>query len=172
MDTQTLFPVARIAVALAGSAAAYAFYSMIRRWHAEPERQDRLLLGVYVSTRLGFWLLFAIYLRRFVTTSDPRAYLPMLDHFLRGDTPIRDFYYVRSAPDAVHDSFLPTFRAQPRRCFIVCNRGRSSGVAVLRKVCRITPATRANGSQMDARSAGAVPTESRNPVLERNSGLQ
>jgi hypothetical protein len=55
--------------------------------------KDRLLIGIYVLSRAGVWLMFALFLRHFVTTSDPLFYIPMLEHFLLGEIPVRDFFY-------------------------------------------------------------------------------
>jgi hypothetical protein len=53
-----------------------------------------LLAFSYIASRLGLWLIFAIYMQRYVTSSDPRLYyMPMLEHFLAGDVPIREFFY-------------------------------------------------------------------------------
>jgi hypothetical protein len=88
----TLF--VRIAGPLAASILAYWFWQYVRKTHANPARQDRLLVLTYVLSRVGIWLIFAIYLQQFISSSDPRLYyIPQLEHFLRGEIPIRDFYY-------------------------------------------------------------------------------
>jgi len=56
--------------------------------------KDRLLIIVYVVSRVSLWLIFALFLQHFVTSSDPRGfYIPQLEHFLSGEIPVRDFYY-------------------------------------------------------------------------------
>src|SRR5205823_6484862 len=88
----TLF--ARITGPLAASVLAYVFWRHIKDRNGSSRREDALLLIGYVGSRLGLWLIFAIYLQDYVKTSDPRLYYtPMLDHLLAGDVPIRDFFY-------------------------------------------------------------------------------
>jgi len=85
---------ARVATPLAVSALAYLFWRYVRRRVDFQGRKDALLLVAYAVTRLGIWLLFAVYMQHYVTSSDPRLfYTPQLEHFLAGDVPIRDFYY-------------------------------------------------------------------------------
>ena len=56
--------------------------------------KDRLLIIVYVVSRVSLWLIFALFLQHCVTSSDPRGfYIPQLEHFLSGEIPVRDFYY-------------------------------------------------------------------------------
>src|SRR5439155_3334948 len=56
--------------------------------------KDRLLIVIYVLSRVGLWLIFALFLQHFVTSSDSRLfYIPQLEHFLSGEVPVRDFYY-------------------------------------------------------------------------------
>jgi len=59
----------------------------------ESTTKDRLLIGIYVLSRAGVWLMFALFLRHLVTSSDPILYIPMLEHFLSGEVPVRDFFY-------------------------------------------------------------------------------
>jgi hypothetical protein len=85
---------ARIMAPLAASGLAYVFWRHIRNRRGSQKRQDALLIVTYIASRLGVWLLFAVYMQDYVTTSDPRLfYTPQLEHFLAGDMPIRDFYY-------------------------------------------------------------------------------
>ncbi len=56
--------------------------------------KDRLLIAIYVLSRVGSWLMFTLFLQRYVTASDPQIfYIPQLEHFLLGEVPVRDFYY-------------------------------------------------------------------------------
>jgi hypothetical protein len=55
--------------------------------------KDRLLIIIYVLSRVGLWLMFTLFLQHSVTSSDPVFYRPMLEHFLSGKVPVRDFYY-------------------------------------------------------------------------------
>jgi len=88
----TLF--ARITGPLIASLLAYVFWRYIRNRHGPEKRQDTLLIITYSATRLGLWLIFAIYMQEYVTSSDPRLYYtPILEHFLAGEVPIRDFFY-------------------------------------------------------------------------------
>ena len=88
----TLF--VRIIGPLAGAVIAYLFWHFIKSQHSFAGRQDTLLLVTYLVSRLGIWLLFAAYMRHYVTTSDPILYYtPMLEHFLAAEVPIRDFFY-------------------------------------------------------------------------------
>ena len=83
----TLF--ARIVGPLAASVLAYLFWRYIKNQRGS----DVLLIVTYAGSRLGLWLLFALYLQDYVTSSDPRLYYtPMLEHFLAGEVPIRDFF--------------------------------------------------------------------------------
>lgn len=84
----------RIAVPLAGSIVAYAFWRFIKSRADCQGRKDALLVFTYIVSRLVTWLIFAIYMQDYVTSSDPRLYyMSQLEHFLAGDIPIRDFYY-------------------------------------------------------------------------------
>jgi len=88
----TLF--ARVAVPLAGSVVAYLLWRFIKSRDERPGRKDALLVLTYIVSRLGTWLIFAICLQDYVTSSDPRSYyMAQLEHFLAGNIPIRDFYY-------------------------------------------------------------------------------
>ncbi len=90
--TLTLF--ARVAGPLAVSLLAYVFWRLVRSRHDSPGQADTMLVVTYIVSRVGLWLIFALYAQRYVTSSDPRLfYTPMLRHFLAGDTPIRDFFY-------------------------------------------------------------------------------
>ena len=92
LNNLTLF--ARIAYPLAASVLAYIFWRYMRSRHCCQGREDRLLVVSYIASRLGLWLVFAIYLQRYSVSSDARLfYKPMLDHFLTGDVPIREFFY-------------------------------------------------------------------------------
>src|SRR5262249_5100019 len=91
--TSSIFFV-RIAFALAASILAYFLWRYIRGLPSYPRRENASLVAIYLGSRLGLWLIFTVYLQRYVTTSDPRLfYTRQLEHFLAGDTPIRDFYY-------------------------------------------------------------------------------
>jgi hypothetical protein len=86
--------VGRVLGPLAVSVAAYLVYRHVRSGDGHQRRDGRLLSVIYVTSRLGLWLVFAIYAQQYVTSSDPRSnYTPMLEHLLAGDTPIRDFFY-------------------------------------------------------------------------------
>src|SRR5262245_25268686 len=88
----TLF--VRITGPLATSGLAYVFWLYIKNRHGSEGQQNALLIVTYTASRLGLWLLFAIYMQNYVTTSDPRLfYIPILDHVLARDIPIRDFFY-------------------------------------------------------------------------------
>src|SRR5262245_48573919 len=94
MSFTNLILLARIVGPLAASGLAYVFWRYINNRHRAEERQDALLVVTYIASRLGLWLIFAIYAQRYVTSSDPRLYYtPILEHFLAGDIPIRDFFY-------------------------------------------------------------------------------
>jgi|GEM_PF-5618341 len=84
----------RVAIALTALILAYCFWRYINNCHDHQGRADRLLVVAYASSRLGLWLLFALFMQRYVTSSDPKLfYTPMLKNFLAGDTPIREFFY-------------------------------------------------------------------------------
>jgi hypothetical protein len=56
--------------------------------------KDRLLIVLWVLSRVGGWLIFTLFLQRFVTSSDPQLfYARHLEDFLSGGVPVRDFYY-------------------------------------------------------------------------------
>jgi hypothetical protein len=88
----TLF--VRVAGPLVVSVLAYGLWRHARHRHGRGGLADRTLILVYSVSRLGLWLIFALYAQDYVTGSDPRLfYRPMLEHFLAGDIPIRDFFY-------------------------------------------------------------------------------
>jgi hypothetical protein len=94
MRFTSLFLYSRIIIPMAASGLAFAFWRYVSNQNGDEKRQNALLIVTYGASRLGVWLLFAIYLQDYVTTSDPRLfYTPQLEHFLGGDIPIRDFYY-------------------------------------------------------------------------------
>jgi hypothetical protein len=102
----TLF--ARITGPLAVSVLAYLFWRYISTRHGYDQKKDAILIVTYIASRLGLWLLFAIYMQDYVTSSDPRLYYtPMLEHFLAGDVPIRDFFTLY-APFLI-PSILPSY---------------------------------------------------------------
>src|SRR5262249_5630676 len=79
---------------LVSSVLAYALWRYIKNRSDHHSRVDSWLVVIYVASRLGIWVLFAVYAQRYVTTSDPRLfYTPILDHFLAGHVPVREFYY-------------------------------------------------------------------------------
>ena len=83
----------RFAFALGAAAASWGLIRYVSK-HPHAPRHDTVLVGAYAASRLGLWLIFALFLQRHVTDSDPRLfYVPMLDHFLAGQIPIRDFFY-------------------------------------------------------------------------------
>jgi hypothetical protein len=85
---------ARVIGPLVVSVLAYAFWRYFRTRNRREEKDTRLLILTYIVSRVGLWLIFAMYLQRYVTLSDPVIYYtPMLQHFLAGDIPIRDFFY-------------------------------------------------------------------------------
>ena len=84
----------RVAGPLALTLLAYGLWRFVRHRNGRGSLADRTLILVYIVSRLGLWLIFALYAQHHVTGSDPRLfYRPMLEHFLAGDTPIRDFFY-------------------------------------------------------------------------------
>ena len=88
----TLF--ARITIPLANTLVAYFLWRLINNRIYYLGRENTLLVVTYIVSRLGIWLIFAIYMQHYVTTSDPRLfYIPQLEHVLAGKIPIRDFYY-------------------------------------------------------------------------------
>jgi hypothetical protein len=94
MSFGSLILFARITSPLAASGLAYAFWRYIKNRHGSEGRQDTLLIVTYTASRLGLWLLFSVYIQDYVTSSDPLLYYtPMLEHFLAGEVPIRDFFY-------------------------------------------------------------------------------
>jgi hypothetical protein len=86
--------ITRIAVALTSWILSYVLWHYIRSYEGSRRQANMLLVVTYVISRFGLWFIFAIYLQHYVTTSDPRLnYQPMLEHFLAGAVPIRDFHY-------------------------------------------------------------------------------
>jgi hypothetical protein len=84
---------ARIIGPLLVSGLAYTFWRYVSSRNGS-QRTDRLLFLTYLISRLGIWLIFALYMQRYVASSDPRLYyMPMLEHFLAGEIPIREFFY-------------------------------------------------------------------------------
>src|SRR5215471_6359683 len=93
MSSNSLLLFARTVGPLGASAVAYMLWRFIER-APECKRNEAFLILCYAVTRLALWVLFAVYMQDYVTSSDPRLfYIPQLEHFLRGDVPIRDFYY-------------------------------------------------------------------------------
>jgi hypothetical protein len=85
---------ARIIGPLVVSILAYSFWHYFRSRNGDPRAGRRLLFATYLLSRLGLWLVFALYMQRHVALSDPRLYyMPMLEHFLAGEVPIREFFY-------------------------------------------------------------------------------
>jgi hypothetical protein len=94
LDSSTLIILARVMGPLLVSILAYAFWRYFSGKKGGEAREVKLLLVTYIVTRIGLWLLFATYVQRYVTLSDPFIYYtPMLEHYLAGDVPIRDFFY-------------------------------------------------------------------------------
>jgi hypothetical protein len=94
MSSGSVILFCRIVGPLVASGLAYAFWHYINNRQRSEQRQDALLVVTYISSRLGLWLLFALYMQDYVTSSDPRLYYtPMLERFLAGEVPIRDFFY-------------------------------------------------------------------------------
>jgi hypothetical protein len=86
--------VARMGVALIPLILSYVSWRYISCSDPSQRRADLLLIVIYVLSRVVLWLVFAIYLQYYVTNSDPRLfYQPMLEHFLAGGVPIREFFY-------------------------------------------------------------------------------
>ena len=94
MSSSNLILFGRVTGPIAVSVLAYVFWRYITNRNGSEGRQFIVLAIIYAVSRLGLWLLFAIYMQDFVTTSDPRLYYtPILEHFLAGEVPIRDFFY-------------------------------------------------------------------------------
>jgi hypothetical protein len=84
----------RLAMAAAAFLLSYSFWRHVMRRLAAGRRTEGLLIGAYVLTRAGGWLVFALFLQQHVIGSDPSMYYtPMLKGFLAGRVPIRDFFY-------------------------------------------------------------------------------
>ena len=172
MDALTLLLLLRFAVALAAMVFAYFFYRWIQNRHATPERQDRVLLGAYVATRLGFWLLFATYLQRIVACVRYAA-LPVIARPFSGraHADSRLLLPVRSAIGAGHAALLCGPWALPGRHLAFCDLCGSSSVVLFFEVDCLASGARRNGSNLGTGSTRTVPTESRDPVLDRYFGL-
>src|SRR2546426_10960537 len=88
----TLF--ARIVGPLTVSVLAYFFWRYVKNRDNCEGLGNALLVVTYIATRLGLWLIFAVYMQHYVTSSDPRLfYTSQLEHLLAGKVPIRDFFY-------------------------------------------------------------------------------
>jgi hypothetical protein len=85
----------RVLFALISALCSYGLWRYIRgRRNDGPITKDRLLIILYVLSRVGGWLIFTLFLQRFVTSSDPQLFYTMhLEDFLSGGVPVRDFYY-------------------------------------------------------------------------------
>src|SRR5262245_16286102 len=83
----------KVLFALLSMSAAYGLWRYIHRRSAGKMGKDTLLIVIYVLSRIGLWLTFALFLQRFVISSDPYYYRLELENFLSGKVPIRDFYY-------------------------------------------------------------------------------
>jgi hypothetical protein len=82
----------RLAMAAAALLLSYFFWRHVARRLASGRRTQGQLIGAYVLTRAGGWLVFALFLQQHVVGSDPSMfYTPMLKGFLAGKVPIRDF---------------------------------------------------------------------------------
>jgi hypothetical protein len=93
MDATFLTLVARAIGPLLTCLGAYWLYNTFRVY-VPPKHEDSLLMGIYIASRVGLLLAFAIFFQQYVTSSDPKLfYTAELDHFLAGEIPIRDFYY-------------------------------------------------------------------------------
>jgi hypothetical protein len=94
MLSDNLILLLRVAGPLAASIFAYFFYCWTNRRLRHLAQIDTLLYVTYIASRITIWLIFAIFLQYHVSASDPRLfYVPMLEHFLAGHIPIRDFFY-------------------------------------------------------------------------------
>ena len=93
MSSESVIFLARTLGPLVASGIAYALWCYVKTTGRSSQHQDALLLMTYIVSRVSLWLLFAIYMQHYVTTSDPVIYKDMLEHFLAAETPIRDFYY-------------------------------------------------------------------------------
>jgi hypothetical protein len=83
----------RVIGPLVVSVVAYVFWRYVSRQNRRRDQETKLLVFTYTVSRLGIWLIFSMYMQRYVTSSDPLGYTTMLKHFLAGDIPIRDFFY-------------------------------------------------------------------------------
>ena len=85
--------ITRIAVASISLVLSYALWHYISG-DAGSRQKDGVLPATYFVSRCVVWCVFAIYLQKFVSTSDARLfYQPMLEHLLAGQVPVRDFFY-------------------------------------------------------------------------------
>jgi len=70
-----------------------AFYVYASSHRLAPVQKRRLLLTVYLGSRVSLWLFFSIFLQKHVTSSDPFYYTTYMAKFLAGQVPVRDFFY-------------------------------------------------------------------------------
>ena len=92
LDSAEFF--AKIACPVGASFLAYLLWHYVSARHDNQRAQDRLLVGIYIASRVGLWLIFALFLQQYVTISDPKwTYTKMLEHLLVGRLPLRDFFY-------------------------------------------------------------------------------